>query len=178
MAVTGFEWRIQPDPLRSQTLGKTQALQLQMHWVVLKERNRPPEKAGKPQAMATPIKEGAAPASLLSASAAASVSRTSSASLMHNPFSMAGLKKALPMVALYGATPLPWQTRPLSQMRWAGMLANDQQRQALVHCDGRVHPVLVGDRLGQDWGVVMEIGRDHLPVTRMGGRCARQMGEP
>ena len=47
-------------------------------------------------------------------------------------------------------------------MRWPGMLANDQQRQALVHCEGRVHAVLVGDHLGQDWGVVMEIGRDHL----------------
>ncbi len=162
MAVTAFEWRIQPDPLRTQTLGKTQALQLHMHWVLLKERNRPPEKASKPQALVTPNKEGETPANLMTPNPAPSTSRTSSASLMHNPFSMAGMKKALPMVALSGATPLPWQTRPLAQMRWAGMLANDQQRQALVHCEGRVHPVLVGDHLGQDWGVVMEIGRDHL----------------
>ena len=162
MAVTGFEWRIHPDPLRMQAAGRTQALQLQMHWVVLKERNRPPETAHKPQAMAKPSHAGAASASLLRANPADSLSRTGRASQMHDPFSLVGLKKALPMAAQSWATPLSWQTRPLSQMRWVGMLANDQQRQALVHCDGRVYPVLVGERLGQDWGVVIEIGRDHL----------------
>jgi hypothetical protein len=61
MAVTGFEWRIQPDPLRSQTLGKTQPLQLQMHWVVLKERNRPLKRLANPKPWPHPSKKGRHP---------------------------------------------------------------------------------------------------------------------
>ena len=166
MLVTGFEWRIPSDTLSTPNRGKAQILQLplqlQMQWVVLRERTRATVPNSQPLAP-TPS------AGVNAASTGAATARTLSwqptappVSSMHNPFSMVGVQKALPWVASTGAVPKDWQTRPLSQLRWVGMLANDHQRQALVQGDGRVHTVLVGDRLGQDWGVVIEIERDHL----------------
>ena len=166
MLVTGFEWRIPSDTLSTSNRGKAQILQLplqlQMQWVVLRERTRASVPNSQPLAP-TPS------AGVNAASTGAATARTLSwqptappVSSMHNPFSMVGVQKALPWVASTGAVPKDWQTRPLSQLRWVGMLANDHQRQALVQGDGRVHTVLVGDRLGQDWGVVIEIERDHL----------------
>ena len=162
MAVTSFEWRAGADPLRIKHAGGEQPLWLHMRWVVLKERQHATEPLTKPQSMTQPATDGMDSHPAPSLGSTRSVSTRASASLLHDPFSAEGVKKALPLVALKSTAPMPWQTRPLSQMRWVGMLANDHQRQALVHCEGRVHPVMAGDRLGQDWGVVVEIGRDHL----------------
>ncbi|MFM7698325.1 MAG: pilus assembly protein PilP [Limnohabitans sp.] len=162
MVITGFEWRIKSDPLLSPARSNSPILQLQMQWVVLKERLHANESATKHLPKPHASAANGASSGAETARPTVRLSLPPSASYMYNPFSIVGLQKALPSIALSGNVLLDWQTRPLSQLRWVGMLANGHQRQALVHGDGQVHTVDVGDRLGQDWGVITEIGRDHL----------------
>ena len=142
MAVTGFDIQTLLDPPSEPASPKAMQLQLQMQWVVLNERQHLSESASKPP----------------------SVWRVQSSSMVHDPFAATGLKKALPWVALPASVHdlSSWQTQSISDMRWAGMLANAHQRWALLQVQGQVQTIALGDRLGQDWGVVTGIERDHL----------------
>lgn len=162
LAVVGFEWRagVAKSPASSDT--KPPGLQLQMQWRVWRPPTRSPVSAqghaGGNQALSASSSDGRAAA----VSAPRVVNHIPSAALLYDPFSANGLKKALPRAVGSHAAPMAWQTQALSQMRWAGMLANDHRREALVSTEGQVHSLQLGDRLGQDWGVVTDIGRDHL----------------
>ncbi len=83
---------------------------------------------------------------------------------LHNPFSVQSLKSGLPLAGLSNSALRlsPLQTRPLSQMRFAGSLSAGDKRQALIGLDGLIYNVSPGDRLGQDWGEVIRILSDHV----------------
>ena len=83
---------------------------------------------------------------------------------LHNPFSVQSLKSGLPLVASSKTAPSasPLQTKPLSQMQFAGSMAAGEKRQALIGLDGLIYSVSPGERLGQDWGEVTQIEPDHV----------------
>lgn len=164
MAVTGFDIKAVADPMHSLAPNQPMQLQLQMQWTVLTEQPHTAESRAKPQLANKAKAESAALLRDSTLAQPAGMQGKPLSAMVHDPFSTAGLKKALPWVALSPSSHqvLPWQTLALSELRWAGMLAHGEQRRALLHAQGRVHTVGVGDRLGQDWGVVTGIGRDHL----------------
>ena len=153
MRVTGFDLRATNDE------ASASKLVLNMQWVSLKDSQPTHALALK---VNTQQAKTASPSSELASQSLEPV--TAKRSFLHNPFSVSSLKAGLPLqqplVAEQSRTLL--QTRPLSQMRFAGTLSAGDKRQALIAMDGLIHKVSLGDRLGQDWGEVSRIDSDHV----------------
>jgi hypothetical protein len=81
--------------------------------------------------------------------------------VLHNPFASDGLRSALPN-SVRPATPSALTGIPLSAMRWTGMLQQAGRAQALVVHAGQIHPVQLGQAMGQDFGEVVQIAPDHV----------------
>ena len=83
---------------------------------------------------------------------------------LYNPFVVNALRSGLPPEIAHRQAQgwLVLQTQPLSQLRWVGSLSRQEKRQGLLAFNGLVYSVQKGDHLGQDWGEVTDIARDHL----------------
>jgi len=82
--------------------------------------------------------------------------------VLHNLFAVHGLAKALPPRADPRSPATGLQGQSLQDMQWVGMLSKAGQPQALVMQAGLIHPVQMGQAMGQDWGEVVHIASDHL----------------
>ena len=155
MRVTGFDLRVASEDATASLLV------LNMQWVSLKDTVPNASLALKTHMQIGPSTSDATRADKLHA---AHQPLQSKPAYLHNPFSVQGLKTSLPMVN-HGTSDKGWtplQTRPLSQLRFAGSLSAGDKRQALIALDGLIYNVSPGDRLGQDWGEVIRIQSDHV----------------
>ena len=157
MRLSGLDWQALPAQATSSKLGLVEdRLQVELQWT--RARDNPlavlPAKNKKP-AEKTAVAVDAPP--VLPPPAVASAK-------LYNPFKVTALRSGLPpdvaQKELRGWPVLHHQ--PVSQLRWVGSLSRHDQRQGLLAFNGLVYSVQKGDHLGQDWGEVTDIARDHV----------------
>lgn len=71
---------------------------------------------------------------------------------LYNPFQVSALRSGLPVDILQRPA-RGWpvlQNRPLSQLRWVGMLSTQDRREGLLSLNGLAYSVHIGDHIGQD----------------------------
>jgi Tfp pilus assembly protein PilP len=131
-------------------------LQLELQWSRARDNPLPPPP--------TPGKTPADKATAKVTAQAASPPPEPAYGKLYNPFVVNALRSGLPPeVAQRQLRGWPvLHNQPLSQLRWVGSLSRRDQRQGLLAFNGLVYSVHIGDHLGQDWGEVTDIARDHL----------------
>ena len=157
MRLSGFDWQALPTQATSSKPGQVEdRLQLELQW----SRARDNPLAVLPAKSKTPAEKTAmgvdAPTALPPPAAASAK--------LYNPFQVTALRSGLPPEVAQ-RQPRGWtvlQTHPVSQLRWVGSLSRRDQRQGLLAFNGLVYSVQKGDHLGQDWGEVTDIARDHV----------------
>lgn len=157
MRLSGLDWQALPAPTTSSKPGQVETrLQLELQWTRAQDK---------------PLAVLSVPSKPIAEKTAAAVNALSvlpppieAVAKLYNPFQVTALRSGLPPeVAL--RQPRGWpvlQTQPVSQMRWVGTLSRHDQRQGLLSFNGLVYSVQTGDHIGQDWGEVTDIARDHL----------------
>jgi type IV pilus assembly protein PilP len=155
MRVTGFDLRVASEDATASVLV------LNMQWVSLKDTPPNTLLALKTHTQPAPSKPVESNRDSLEVNPVPLLSKPA---FLHNPFSVQSLKSGLPLVASSKTAPpaSPLQTKPLSQMRFAGSMTAGEKRQALIGLDGLIYSVSPGERLGQDWGEVTQIEPDHV----------------
>jgi len=162
LCLTGFDWQRLADTKHLQAKNATDTyLQLTLSW----SRAQPVPVPSVP-VKSTPARDKAAPpvSTPTPASTAPLPTTSSTARSLYNPFHIAALRSGLPK-HIADQAPKGWpllHNPDLSQLRWVGTLYRTGERQSLLTFNGLVYPVHVGDRLGRDWGEVVEIAADHL----------------
>ena len=151
LKVVAMAWQPVPDSDR---------LQLELSWTAAKDTLvGDTAKLKKPTVPNKPDAEGPSVASV-----AFHPPPAPSAHALYNPFQVSALRSGVPASVLsQPATGWPQlQHQDMAQLRWVGTLDKPGEQQALFAFHGLVYPVHVGDSLGQDWGRVTQIARDHV----------------
>jgi len=157
MRLSAWDWQAAPTPVSTNKPGQvTDSLQLELQWTRARDTPLPPLPA-----TGNNLKEK----STVSVDAQALVAQPEPAfAKLYNPFVVNALRSGLPTEVAHRQS-RGWpvlQTQPLSQLRWVGSLSRPDQRQGLLAFNGLVYSVHTGDHIGQDWGEVTGIARDHL----------------
>ena len=71
----------------------------------------------------------------------------------------------------------PLEAYPLDTMRMVGTLDGNGRRVALVRVDGVLYQVRVGERLGQNFGLVTKISDDEVSLREIAQDAAGEWGE-
>lgn len=150
MRVTAFEWQ--------RVVGKS-SLQLVLGWAQANDKPSS-DKTVKPKPSDEKSPQLWPPLTTVDAF----IPPKGQAHALYNAFHVSALRSGL-APQLLAQRPQGWpqlQHHDMSQLRWVGSLQRLGQRQALFAFNGLVYPVHLGDSLGQDWGQVVQIERDHV----------------
>jgi len=160
LRLTGFDWQRRHDGehLLAKTATQTH-LQLELSWSRTQQVALPVLSA-----KSTPDKDKSVPSGGTQTPAIAAPPPMTNARALYNPFAVTALRSGLPK-HINEQVPKGWpllHSTDLSQLRWVGTLYRTGERQSLLAFNGLVYPVHVGDRLGRDWGEVVDIAADHV----------------
>ncbi len=157
MRLSAWDWQAAPTPFSTNKPGQvTDSLQLELQWTRARDTPLPPLPApGKNPKEKSAVSVDAKALVVLPEPAFAK---------LYNPFVVNALRSGLPTEVAHRQS-RGWpvlQTQPLTQMRWVGSLSRPGQGQGLLAFNGLVYSVQLGDHIGQDWGEVTGIARDHM----------------
>jgi len=157
MRLSGFDWQVLPAPATTAKPGQVEErLQVELQWT----------RAGDNPLVVLPAKgKKLAEKTALALDAQAVLPPPSATSAkLYNPFQVTALRSGLPPGVAQSQL-RGWQAlhnQPVSQLRWIGSLSRTDQSQGLLAFNGLVYSIQKGDHLGQDWGEVTDIARDHV----------------
>ena len=157
MRLSGLDWQVLPASATSNKTGPIEVrLQLELQWTRAQD---------KPLAFLSAQSQAVAEKNVAKAEALpVSPPPAAASAKLYNPFQVTALRSGLPPEVAQ-RQPRGWtvlQTQPVSHMRWVGTLSRHDRRQGLLSFNGLVYSVQTGDHIGQDWGEVTDIARDHL----------------